>query len=70
MRAPIAYVHDNLVFGRDVADAWALYQLDGVSYPHLALSGKLELLARVEALLYRLGADVQTDRIMMRRLPV
>ncbi|HEY4281167.1 MAG TPA: ATP-binding protein [Conexibacter sp.] len=63
MRAPISYVHDNLVFGRDRADAWALYELAGVAYPYLARAGKLELFARVEALLYRLESDVQLLRV-------
>jgi hypothetical protein len=63
MRAPLSYVHDNLVFRRDLGDVWALYELRGVAYPHLALRGKLELLARVESLLYRLEADVQLLRV-------
>jgi hypothetical protein len=63
VRAPITYVHDNLVFGRDRSDAWALYELAGVAYPYLAHAGKLELFARVEALLYRLEADVQLLRV-------
>ena len=63
MRAPISYVHDNLVFGRDRADAWALYELQGVAYPYLARASKLELFARLEALLYRLEADIQLLRV-------
>lgn len=63
MRAPVSYVHDNLVFGRDRGDVWALYELAGEAYPHLALTGKLELLARLEALLYRIEADVQLLRL-------
>src|SRR3954471_14252962 len=63
MRAPITYVHDNLVFGRDRDDAWALYELAGVAYPYLARAGKLEAFGCLEALLYRLEADVQLLRV-------
>lgn len=63
MRRPITYVHDNLVFGADRDEVWALYELAGVAYPHLARRGQLELFARIEALLYRLEADVQLLRV-------
>src|SRR4051794_22965050 len=63
MRAPLTYVHDNLLWARDLDDCWALYELAGVAYPYLALARKLELLARVEALAYRLEADFQLLRV-------
>jgi hypothetical protein len=63
MRAPLTYVHDNLVWARDLDDCWAVYEVAGVAYPYLPLAGKLELLARLEALAYRLEADFQLLRI-------
>jgi len=61
--APITFVTDNIIFGRDLRDAWALYSLDTLSYPGLPLGRKLEVKDLLEGFAYRIEADFKVDRL-------
>lgn len=63
MRRPLAFVHGNLVFGRDLSDCWALYRLQTEPYAGMARAQKLELLGRLAGVAYALEADFQLLRV-------
>ena len=62
MRPPHHFFWDNLVL-RTPTDAWAVYQLEGQSYPGLSERRKVEVAERLEALAYAIEADFQILRI-------
>ncbi len=62
MRAPHYFFWGNLVL-RTPVDAWAVYELDGQSYPGLSDSRKVEVGERLEALAYIIEADFQVLRV-------
>ncbi len=62
-RQPICFVHRNLVFARDIEDAWALYRVATHSYSGLTRPQKLEQLARLAAFAYGAAADFQILRV-------
>ena len=63
MRQPHYFLWSNLVL-RTPTDAWAVYQLEGQSYPGLSEAGKIEIGERLEALAYTLEADFQILRVV------
>lgn len=63
MRPTHFFAYENIVFGADARDAWALFVLHGESYAGLSEAGKLDLKDRLEALAYRLEADFQLIRL-------
>lgn len=63
MRQPISFVAGNVVFGRDLRDAWALYRLDTLSYPGLPVAEKLNLKDLWEGFAYRAEASFQVLRV-------
>jgi AAA-like domain len=62
MRAPHHFLTGNLIL-RTPTDAWAIYELEGQSYPGLPDARKVELGERLEALAYVLETDFQILRI-------
>ena len=62
MRPPHYFFWANLVL-RTPTDAWAVYELEGQSYPGLSDSRKVEVGERLEALAYTLESDFQILRI-------
>lgn len=62
MSQPHYFFWGNLVL-RTPRDAWAVYQLEGHSYPGLSESRKVELGERLEALVYTLESDFQICRV-------
>ena len=68
MRPPHYFFWGNLVL-RTPTEAWAVYELEGQSYPGLSDSRKIEVGERLEALAYTLEADFQIlrDRPRLRR---
>ncbi len=62
MRQPHYFFWANLVL-RTPSDAWAVFQLEGHSYPGLSESRKVEVGERLEALAYTLEADFQILRV-------
>lgn len=62
MRPPHYFFWANLVL-RTPTDAWAVYELEGQSYPGLSEQRKVEVGERLEALAYTLEADFQILRI-------
>ncbi len=62
MRPPHHFFWDNIVL-RTPAEAWALYELEGQSYPGLSERRKIEVGERLEALAYALEADFQILRV-------
>ncbi len=62
MRPPHYFFWANLVL-RTPSDAWAVYELEGHTYPGLSDSRKVEVGERLEALAYTLEADFQILRI-------
>ncbi|HWW67489.1 MAG TPA: ATP-binding protein [Solirubrobacterales bacterium] len=62
MRPPHYFFWANLVL-RTPTDAWAVYELEGQSYPGLSDSRKIEVGERLEALAYTLESDFQVLRI-------
>jgi hypothetical protein len=62
VRQPHHFFWANLVL-RTPTDAWAVYQLDGHSYPGLSESRKVEVGERLEALAYTLESDFQILRV-------
>ena len=62
MRSPHYFFWANLVL-RTPADAWAVYEVEGQSYPGLSDSRKIEVGERLEALAYTLESDFQVLRI-------
>lgn len=62
MRAPHHFLTGNLIL-RTPADAWAIYELEGQSYPGLPDAQKIEAGERLEALAYVLETDFQILRV-------
>jgi len=62
VRSPHYFFWANLVL-RTPADAWAVYEVEGQSYPGLSDSRKIEVGERLEALAYTLESDFQVLRI-------
>lgn len=60
---PITFAYGNLVFGRTLDDAWAVFRLDTQSYPGLSRSRKLELLAQLAGFAYAVDSDFQILRV-------
>jgi hypothetical protein len=63
MRRPLSFAYRNLVFGRDLDDAWALYRLETRPYAGLSRAAKRELLAELAGLAYALEADFSLLRV-------
>jgi hypothetical protein len=63
MRAPLTFAWGNVVFARDIDDAWALYRLDLQSYAGLTANGKHETLERLAGFAYGIEADFQLLRV-------
>lgn len=61
--APITFAYRNLVFGRDVKDAWALYRVQTASYDGLGIAAKKDLLGVLAAFAYQADADFQLLRV-------
>jgi hypothetical protein len=62
VRQPHFFFWANLVL-RTPSEAWAVYQLEGHSYPGLSEARKIEVGERLEALAYTLEADFQVLRV-------
>lgn len=62
MRQPHYFFWSNLVL-RTPTDAWAVYQLEGHSYPGLSEARRVEVGERLEALAYTIEADFQILRV-------
>ena len=62
MRAPHYFFWGNLVL-RTPSEAWAVYELEGQSYPGLSVARKIEIGERLEAFAYSIGADFQILRV-------
>jgi hypothetical protein len=62
MRGPHHFLTGNLIL-RTPTDPWAVYELEGQSYPGLPDARKIELGERLEALAYLLETDFQILRI-------
>jgi hypothetical protein len=62
MRAPHHFLTGNLIL-RTPTDPWAVYELEGQSYPGLPDRQKIEVGERLEALAYVLETDFQILRI-------
>jgi hypothetical protein len=62
MRAPHYFLTGNLIL-RTPTEAWAVYELEGESYPGLPDTRKIEVGERLEALAYVLESDFQILRI-------
>jgi hypothetical protein len=58
-----AFIFGNIVFGRDLGDAWAVYKLASQSYAGLSVSRKLDVMTQLEGLVHRISADFQILRI-------
>lgn len=63
MSAPLTYVTDNIAFGRDLRDAWAIYRLDTASYPGLPVGQKIEHKELLEGFAYKIESDFRVDRV-------
>jgi hypothetical protein len=62
VKAPHHFLTANLLL-RSPTDAWAVYELEGESYPGLPDARKIEMGERLEALAYVLETDFQILRI-------
>jgi AAA-like domain len=62
MRAPHHFLTGNLIL-LTPTDAWAIYEVEGQSYPGLPDAQKIEMGERLEALAYVLETDFQILRI-------
>jgi AAA-like domain len=62
VRPPHHFFWGNLVL-RTPTDAWAVYELEGHSYPGLSERRKIEVGERLEALAYSIESDFQIHRI-------
>ena len=62
MRQPHYFFSGNIVL-RTPTDAWAVYALEGQSYPGLSDARKIEVGERLEALVYTIEADFQILRV-------
>lgn len=63
MKQPITFAHRNVVFGRDLRDAWGLYRIETTSYDGLTNAEKKDLLGAVAAFAYGIEADFQLLRV-------
>jgi hypothetical protein len=63
VRRPLTFACGNLVFGRDISDAWALYRVATESYAGLSSSAKREVLGSVAGFAFSIGADFQLLRV-------
>lgn len=61
-KAPHYFIHGNLIFGSGPEDAWAVFRLDGQSYPGLSTGRKLELKEQIETFAYAIESDFQIIR--------
>lgn len=61
-----SFIYGNIVFGRDLGDAWAVYKLGSQSYAGLSTGRKLEVMGQLEGLVHRISADFQILRISRR----
>jgi AAA-like domain len=61
-----SFIYGNIVFGRDLSDAWAVYRLRPQSYAGLSTGRKLEVMGQLEGLVHRISADFQILRIARR----
>jgi hypothetical protein len=61
-----SFIYGNIVFGRDLGDAWAVYKLGSQSYAGLSTGRKLEVMGQMEGLVHRIAADFQILRIARR----
>jgi AAA-like domain len=62
MRQPHYFLTDNLVL-RSPGDAWAVFEVEGQSYPGLSDARKIEVGERLEALAYTIETDFQIMRV-------
>lgn len=62
----MSFCHGNLVFGRDLCDAWAVYRLDTEPYAGMPTNAKRDVLGRLAGLAYALEADFQILRVTRR----
>ncbi|MGB7589058.1 MAG: ATP-binding protein [Solirubrobacterales bacterium] len=62
MKSPHYFFWSNVVL-RTPREGWAVYELDGQSYPGLSEARKIEVGERLEALAYAIGADFQVLRV-------
>jgi hypothetical protein len=62
VRSPHHFITGNLIL-RTPTDAWAIYEVEGQSYPGLPDARKVEVGERLEALAYVLETDFQILRI-------
>jgi hypothetical protein len=62
VRPPHYFFWGNLVL-RTPREAWAVYELEGQSYPGLSDGRKIEVGERLEALAYTVGSDFQILRV-------
>jgi len=62
VRSPHYFFWGNLVL-RSPSEAWAVYELEGQSYPGLSEQRKIEVGERLEALSYSIAADFQILRV-------
>jgi hypothetical protein len=63
MRQPITFAYRNVVFARDVDDAWALYRIRTLSYAGLTSAEKKELLYDLASFADGIEADFQLLRV-------
>ena len=63
MRTPLTFAWRNVVFARDVHDAWALYRVHTRSYAGLPTAAKIEVLASVAAFATAIERDFQLLRV-------
>lgn len=63
MRAPLTFAWRNVVFGANVADAWALFRVHTRSYPGLATLEKLQVLGELAGFATALERDFQLLRV-------
>jgi AAA domain-containing protein len=66
MRAPIAFVYGNCVFGEDLTDAWAAFAVPLESYEWLAIEEKRSRWVALVGALESAEADVQLLRVSDR----
>lgn len=63
MRAPLTFAWRNLVFGANVADAWALFRVHTESYPGLPTTEKLRVLGTLAGYATAVERDFQLLRV-------
>lgn len=65
-RSRPSFIYGNIVFGKDLGDAWALYKLASQSYGGLSAGRKLEVMEQLEGFVHRVSADFQILRVSRR----